>query len=112
MIPLGEARNPRRDAPFALFVALGTVTLVYTLVQVVVVGVLPSAAATDRPLATAARGVFGSTGAGAMAATALVSVYGYLTGAMLASPRLTFSLAQHGHFPKIFAPLHPKFRPP
>src|SRR5437879_13717419 len=24
MIPLGEARNPRRDAPFALFVALGT----------------------------------------------------------------------------------------
>ena len=112
MIPLGEARNPRRDAPFALFVALGTVTLVYTLVQVVVVGVLPSAAATDRPLATAARVFFGSAGAGAMAATALVSVYGYFTGAMLASPRLTFALAERGDFPKFFAAVHPKFRTP
>src|SRR5437870_10084888 len=74
-------------------------TLVYTLVQVVVVGVLPSAAATDRPLAAAARVFFGSAGAGAMAATALVSVYGYFTGAMLASPRLTFALAERGDFP-------------
>jgi len=55
---------------------------------------------------------FGSAGAGAMAAIALVSVYGYITGAMLASPRLTFALAERGDFPRFFVAVHPKFRTP
>ena len=43
MNPMGEARNPKRDAPFALFVALAIVTLVYyALIQWVVIGVLPA----------------------------------------------------------------------
>jgi len=112
LMPMGEAKDPRRDAPFALFVALATVTLVYTLVQVVVIGVLPDATATDRPLAAAAREFLGPLGAALISAAALVSLYGYLGAMMLNAPRLTFALAERGDFPPLFAAVHRKFRTP
>ena len=40
LLPLGEAKNPRRDAPIALFATLGVCALLYTLVQAVVVATL------------------------------------------------------------------------
>jgi amino acid transporter len=108
----GETRDPRKDSAVALFYALTLVTLIYTLVQVVVTGTLPNPAATDRPLAEAARHVFGGAAAAAIAAGALISIYGYLGANMLHTPRLTFALAQRGDFPKFFAAIHPKFRTP
>lgn len=112
LMPMGEAQDPRRDAPFGLFAALATTTLLYTLIQVVVIGVLPDAAATDRPLAAAARVFLGRAGAALIAAGALVSVYGYLSAQMLALPRLTFALAERGDFPRFFAAVHSRFRTP
>jgi amino acid transporter len=112
LMPMGEAKDPRRDAPFALFVALATVTLAYTLVQVVVIGVLPDAAATDRPLAAAAREFLGPLGAALISAAALFSLYGYLSAMMLNAPRLTFALAERGDFPPLFGAVHRKFRTP
>ena len=44
LMPLSEARDPERDAPFALGVALLAATLVYTLGQTVVTLTLPDAA--------------------------------------------------------------------
>ena len=112
LIPMGEAKDPRRDAPFALFAALAIVTAVYTLIQVVVVGVLANAAATDRPLATAAREFLGPAGAALISVGALVSVYGYLGAQMLQTPRLTFALAERGDFPSLFAAVHRSFHTP
>ena len=112
MNPLGEARNPRRDAPFALFTALAVVTLIYTTIQWVVVGVLPATAHTDRPLAEVARLVMGSGGAALVAVGALVSVYGYLSGNFLTGPRMTFAFAEQGDFPRVFGAVHPRFKTP
>lgn len=108
----GETRDPRRDAPTALFCALGLVTVIYTLVQVVVDGTLINPAGTERPLAEAARQIFGDGAAAAIAAGALISIYGYLGANMLHTPRLTFALAERGDFPRIFAAVHGKFRTP
>ena len=91
MNPLGEARNPKRDAPFALFMALALITLIYTVIQWVVVGVLPPSLHTDRPLAEVARFVMGNGGAALVAIGALVSVYGYLSANFLTGPRMTFA---------------------
>src|SRR5690606_19794487 len=55
LIPLSEATNPRRDAPFALLVGLTLVTVVYVGVQITVLAALPDPDATDRPLAAAVR---------------------------------------------------------
>ncbi len=112
LMPLGEARNPRRDAPFALFAALLTCVVLYTLTQFVVIHTLADAAHADRPLAAAAQVFLGDAGAAFIAATALVALYGYLSAQMLNGPRLTFALAQHGEFPPIFAAIHPRFRSP
>jgi len=112
MNPMGEARNPKRDAPFALFVALAIITLIYTLIQWVVVGVLPSSMHSNRPLAEVARILLGPSGAGLVAMAALVSVYGYLSANFLTAPRATFAFAEQGDFPRWFAAVHREHRTP
>ena len=112
VIPMAEAKDPRRDAPFALLAALITVTLLFCAIQYVVVAVLPAAALTDRPLAAAAEQFGGRTGAVLISVGALVSVYGYLGAQMLHTPRLTFALGKKGDFPRLFAQIHSKYRTP
>jgi len=112
VIPMAEAKDPRRDTPFALLVALVTVTLLFCAIQYVVVAVLPRAALTDRPLADAARQFGGTAGAALISAGALISVYGYLTAQLLHTPRLTFALGEKGDFPKFFARIHPRYQTP
>jgi basic amino acid/polyamine antiporter, APA family len=112
LTPMAEAKDPRRDAAFGLFVALITCTVIYTLIQWVVVGVLPNSAHSERPLAEAARLIMGRGGATLVAVGALISTYGYLSANILAVPRITFALAEGGDFPSIFAAVHPKFRTP
>src|SRR5215471_6995572 len=112
MISAGEAKDPRRDLPFALFAALITCAVVYGLIQWVVVGVLPDPTHSERALADVARIAVGSSGAALTALGALFSIYGYLSGNMLTTPRITFALGEHGDFPAFFALVHPRFRTP
>jgi amino acid transporter len=112
LAPMSEAKNPRRDAPFALFTALAVCTVMYALIQWVVVGVLPDAAHSQRPLADVARLAVGPVGAALVAVGALISFYGYLSAKILAMPRVPFALAEQGDFPKAFARVHPRFHTP
>jgi amino acid transporter len=112
LAPMGEAKDPRRDAPFALFAALLTCTVLYALIQWVVVGLLPDAAHSTRPLADVARIAVGAFGAALVAVGALVSFYGYLSAKILGMPRVTYALAEQGDFPKVFASIHPRFHTP
>jgi amino acid transporter len=112
LTPLSEAKNPRRDAVFALFAALITCTVLYSVIQWVVVGVLPDPGHSERPLADVARLALGHGGAAFASIGALISVYGYLSANMLGVPRITFALAENGDFPAIFAAIHPRFRTP
>ena len=112
LISAGEAKDPRRDLPFGLFAALITCAVIYGLIQWVVVGVLPDPARSERPLADVARIVMGGAGAGLTAVGALLSIYGYLSGNILATPRITFALGERGDFPSVFALVHSRFRTP
>ena len=112
LAPMSEAKNPRRDAPFALFAALAVCTVIYALIQWVVVGVLPDAAHSQRPLADVARLAVGPVGAALVAVGALISFYGYLSAKILAMPRVPFALAEQGDLPKAFAAVHRSFHTP
>lgn len=112
LIVTGEARNPRKDAPFALLVALLTVTLLYISVQYVVIHTLPNAAASIKPAVDSARYFLGPVGATLVAAGTLVAVYGYLSANMLHTPRLTYAMGESGDFPRFFAAVHPRFQTP
>jgi len=110
--PMSEAKNPRRDAAFALFAALITCTLLYVAIQLVVVRTLVDPVHSERPLADVARLVIGRAGPPLIAIGALISVYGYLSANMLAVPRITFALGERGDFPSLFASVHSRFHTP
>lgn len=112
LISAGEAKDPGRDMPFGLAAALLACAFIYSLVQWVVVGVLPDAAHSERPLADVARLVMGHAGAALIAVGALVAIYGYLSGNVLSTPRVTFALGERGDFPSVFAVVHRRFHTP
>ena len=112
VIPLAEARNPRRDAPLALLGGLGLVALLYLLAQLTVLATLADPGASNRPLAESARVLVGDAGAAIITVAALISVYGWLASNMLTVPRLSMAMAERGDFPVFFARVHPVFRTP
>jgi amino acid transporter len=114
LTPSGEIREPSRTVPRAALLALGGAALLYLLVQGVAQGVLGPELADDRvtPLATAA-GVFaGSTGRTVILVGAAISMFGYLTGAILAAPRTMFAFGRDGFLPRSLAAVHPRFHTP
>jgi len=108
----GEARDPRRDYPFALLVALLVCTLVYTTTQLVIVSVLPQASATDRPVAVAAQAMFGVWSARIVSIGVLIACYGYLSANILGFPRILFAQSEQGDLPRGIASVHSRFRTP
>jgi amino acid transporter len=114
LIPSGEVRDPARTVPRAAIVALAGVTLLYLAIQLVAQGVLGAQLATDKvtPLASAAAVIAGNPGRTVMLLAATISMFGYLSGAVLAAPRCLFAFARDGFLPRQFALVHPRFRTP
>jgi len=112
LIPAAEAKDPRRDTPFALGVGLAIVAVCYFLIQIIAMWAVPDLASAERPLADAAHSFAGTTGAAAMAMAAMLSAYGWLSAAFVANPRLIYALGERGDFPRAFGAVHPRFRSP
>jgi amino acid transporter len=112
VVPAGEARNPARDMPRALLLAMIVVTALYVLVQAVALAVLPDLAASDRALVDVGAALFGPAGALLLTAAVVVSVGGNLAGTMITAPRLTYALAREGSLPAWFGKVHPTARTP
>jgi amino acid transporter len=118
LMPMSEAKDPRRDAPFALFAGLAIVALVYVAVHLVFMGAMTGPAVLDRPevqerpVAEAARIFLGSAGAAMIAAGVMLSTYGNLAMQFVGAPRLVFALAEQRDFPRVLARVHPRWRTP
>jgi amino acid transporter len=104
----GEARDPSRTIPRAIFVAVLLITLLYLSLQLAAQGVLgealPGAVA---PLASVASKVFGPWGMRCAVVATLLSATGYLVADVLCSPRAIYALALRGQLPPQLAALHP-----
>jgi len=111
-ITAGEVKDPRKNFPFALFMALGVVVMLYVLIQFVCIGTLPGLANSERPLTDASFRFLGRTGASIISIGALISMSGALNSAMLASTRLPFALAEQGQLPKVLSATHSRFHTP
>jgi amino acid transporter len=112
--PSGEVKDPARTVPRAVFLALGLTTLLYGALQLVSQGVLGADLGhfADAPLAAVAGRVLGRTGAALLVLGASVSMFGYLSGSMLGSPRTLFAFGRDGLLPAAFGRVHPRFRTP
>ncbi len=112
LIPLAEAKEPRRDVPFALLTGLIVIAGFYTLLHYVAMSTVPDLAASERPLADAARAIVGDGAARFVAAGAMISTFGFLCAQLVAVPRLTYAFAGRGDFPAVFGRVHEQFRTP
>ncbi len=114
LVPSGEVREPERTVPRAVGLALCTTTILYLATQAVAQGVLGGELQQDAsaPLAAAAGKLLGDWGRTLVLLGGTVSMFGYLSGDMLASPRSIFAYGRDALLPKIFASVHPGFRTP
>lgn len=112
VIPAGEMKDPQKNLPFALFVALGVVAAVYILVQLVSIGTLPTLASSEKPLADAASIFMGPVGAAFITLGALTSILGNLNIGLLGGSRIVYAMGEQGEMPTIVSKTHDKFKTP
>jgi amino acid transporter len=114
LVPSGEVKDPARTVPRALFLALAATTLLYLAIQLVAQGVLGAAVAqfAAAPLAEAAGRFMGPLGRSLVLLGGTISMFGYLTGDMLGSPRALFAFGRDGILPAAFARVHASFHTP
>lgn len=112
VIPAGEAKDPRRDFPFALLVGLAVVAVIYIAVQIVCIGTNPELARSERPLADSAVYFMGPFGAAFIALGALISILGNLNVGLIGGSRILYAMGEHRELPGALARVHSKFRTP
>jgi APA family basic amino acid/polyamine antiporter len=104
----GEVADPHRSIPRALALALGAVTLLYVAIQVVAQGILgASLALSTVPLADAMAHVSPALRL-LMLGGAAVSMFGWVSGDILSTPRMLFAFARDGWLPGRLGRLHPR----
>jgi basic amino acid/polyamine antiporter, APA family len=112
LIPTGELKDPRHDIPVALLAALSVITVLYCLIQVVVDATLGSSGHTNLSLMAAADVMGAAKMARAISLGALLSILGFFASNMIATPRITFAMAEQGDFPGVFAVVHRRYHTP
>jgi amino acid transporter len=114
LVPSGEVYDPPRTVPRAVFLALGVTTLLYLVLQAVTQTALgPDIGAfAAAPLAEAAGRLLGPRARVVVLAGATISMFGYVSGDMLGTPRVLFAFARDGILPARVAAVHARFHTP
>jgi amino acid transporter len=101
----GDLRDPARELPRAMYIALGVTTLLYVLISLGVFGTLTVQEAIgygETAIAEAARPALGDAGFTMMAVAALLATSSSVNATLYASGGLTTMLAEVGQFPTFF----------
>ena len=108
-----ECKNPKRDLPRSMILALVITTVLYVVISLVLTGMVNSGElGVGDPLAY----VFAKLGltrfSGMIAVGAIIAMAGVLLVFQVGQPRIWMSMSRDGLLPKKFAKLHPRFRTP
>ena len=111
----GEVKNPQRNVPLSLALGTGIVIALYVLANVAYLMTLPLAqiqsAPDDRVATAVVSAIFGSAGAGLMAAAIMISTFGCNNGLILAGARVYYAMARDGLFFRSIGQLNSKHVP-
>jgi APA family basic amino acid/polyamine antiporter len=109
-----EVRDARRTLPRGLLLGVAGVTVLYLGVNYVCLRVLgvEELAANGSPAYEVMRRALGGRGAALLSAGIAVSALGFLSQAVLTSPRVYFAMARDGLFFQAVARIHPRTRVP
>lgn len=111
----GEVLNPKRTIPKAILISITTVVVMYVLIQMVSQGILGNDLPNFKaaPLAETARVAMGSFGYVLLTIGAVISMFGYMSGTILNSPRIVYALSRDHVIPvKALSKIHKKFATP
>lgn len=109
-----ETRNPERNMPLALIMALAITIVLYMLVAVSVVSVVSweVVAASGAPFAEVAAEALGPDAFVVISAIALFATANTVLLMLLAASRIAYGMAESSAMPAIFAKVHQKRRTP
>ena len=108
----GETADCKRNMPRALITTIVLMTAFYSLIQLAYVAIMQGQAPEGAPLAAAAAALAGPWGAAAITVAAIISISGNLFASMIATPRLTFAMAQEGSLPSWLGDVSKRFSTP
>jgi basic amino acid/polyamine antiporter, APA family len=108
----GEVAQPARVIPRALAIAIVSVTLLFTAIQIIAQGILgASLSSSTVPLADAMARI--SPGLRVMMlAGAALSMLGWVSSDILGSPRILFAFSRDGLLPRVLGRVHPRTHAP
>ncbi|MEP6570631.1 MAG: amino acid permease [Acidobacteriota bacterium] len=112
VIPAGEVRDPKKNLPHALLIAISVVAFLYILIQIVCVGTFPELAQSQKPLADAGIRFMGAAGGAVISLGAIISITGNLNILVLSGSRVSFAMAEHKQLPTFIASVHRRFATP
>ncbi len=112
VVPGAEIRDPRRNIPAALLLAIGTIAVVYLLLQMVCIGSLPGLATSQRPVTDLAGRILGPPGAAFLSLGIVISILGNLHVTVLSASRIPFAMGRRGELPAFLGAEHPRFQTP
>ena len=106
-----EAKNPRRNLPLAILIALLTVTTLYVLTSLIAVAAQPIAGfeGQEAGLAQILETVTGSSWPGtALAAGAIISIFSVTLISLYGQTRILFAMSRDGMIPELFHKVNPR----
>ncbi len=114
-----EIKNPKRNIPLSIIVAIVLVTVLYTAFNYAIYRVVPMETINtlinsgSYYLGTEASTIlFGNVGGTIVTVCMIVSIFGALNGCVLVFPRACFAMSRDNMLPKALGNVHPKYQTP
>ncbi len=107
----GEVQDPTKNIPRAIFISMGLVTVLYTLVILAIVGANLSEY-TEAAMGKAAEMFLGPIGGKVIVAGALASMISAANASIMAGSRVVLAMSQLGHMPAVVGTISKKARTP
>ena len=108
-----ECKNPKRDLPLSMILALVITTVLYVVISLVLTGIVNSSELNvGDPLAYAFQKIGLTKFSGFIAVGAIIAMAGVLLVFQIGQPRIWMSMSRDGLLPPKFGKLHHRFRTP
>ncbi len=108
-----ECKEPKRDIPISMFLALAITTILYVAISLVLTGMVSyKELGVADPLAFVFNRLHLTQFSGIIALSALIAMASVLLVFQLGQPRIWMSMSRDGLLPKVFSKIHPKYRTP
>jgi len=109
-----EVKNPKKNIPLGMIVSVITVTIIYTLILIVTVGVLPAAKFSDSltPIADAAKNIAGTPGFIIISIAALLAFITTANAGIMSASRYPLALSRDNLLPNAISKINKRFKTP